>query len=146
MKYIIAILMLIWITLLNVQASPHFGPYAAELVRVIDGDTVVLDVAIWPQQTERAHVRLEGIDTPELHSKQQCERDMALRAKAFTTAALTGSHVLMLDHVADGKYAGRVLGEIIIDGHSLSQSIIGAHMGRVYNGGARGPWCSDSSP
>ena len=45
------------------------GPVSAEIIEVIDGDTILVDASPWPQQTIEVYVRLRGIDAPELHSK-----------------------------------------------------------------------------
>ncbi|WP_244483761.1 hypothetical protein [Rhizobium sp. Root482] len=44
------------------------GPVSAEIVRVIDGDTVLVMARPWPQQIVEVYVRLRGIDAPELKS------------------------------------------------------------------------------
>jgi micrococcal nuclease len=57
--------------------------YAAEAVRVIDGDTidVILDFGFSLKQKMR--LRLAGINTPELRSKDEAERVRAQEAKTF---------------------------------------------------------------
>lgn len=57
--------------------------YAAEAVRVIDGDTidVILDFGFSLKQKLR--LRLSGVDTPELRSKDEQERERAQAAKEF---------------------------------------------------------------
>lgn len=62
--------------------------YAAEAVYVVDGDTidVVLDFGFSLKQKMR--LRLAGIDTPELRSKDEAEREKAQHAKFFVKNAL----------------------------------------------------------
>lgn len=63
--------------------------YRAELVRVIDGDTVVLRVSksfdfgfrVWTEYSAEMSFRLSGIDTPELHGVSAEEKERALAAK-----------------------------------------------------------------
>ena len=57
--------------------------YSAEPVRVVDGDTidVILDFGFSLKQKMR--LRLSGIDTPELNSKDEKERAKAQEAKNF---------------------------------------------------------------
>ena len=57
------------------------GPVPAHVVRVVDGDTVVVDAHPWPDQSVRVSVRLRGIDTPELRSKCPLFRAAALKAR-----------------------------------------------------------------
>lgn len=47
------------------------GPVAAEVIRVIDGDTILVAAKPWPQQTMEVYVRLRGIDAPELNQPAQ---------------------------------------------------------------------------
>ncbi|MEO5338879.1 MAG: nuclease, partial [Magnetospirillum sp. WYHS-4] len=42
------------------------GPYAAEILRVIDGDTFEARIRLWLNQDLVQKVRLAGIDAPEL--------------------------------------------------------------------------------
>ena len=57
--------------------------YRAKVVRVIDGDTVDVDIdlgfGIW-QKNER--VRIMGIDTPESRTRNKIEKKFGLAAKA----------------------------------------------------------------
>src|SRR3546814_10238300 len=59
------------------------GPVAAEVVRVIDGDTLKLKVHIWLGQTVEVDVRVAGIDTPELRGKCPSERAKAEEARDY---------------------------------------------------------------
>ena len=54
----------------------------AEVVRVVDGDTIEVNAHYWPGHTWRGKVRLRGIDTPELRGKCEIETLMALDANA----------------------------------------------------------------
>ena len=38
------------------------GPYLAEVIRVIDGDTIKVKVAIWPTITVEVSARVLGVD------------------------------------------------------------------------------------
>jgi endonuclease YncB( thermonuclease family) len=50
------------------HAAPHSlslrsranGPYRATVVKVLDGDTVQLEVGLWPGLTQRINLRLVG--------------------------------------------------------------------------------------
>lgn len=62
--------------------------YAAECVYVVDGDTidVILDFGFSLKQKMR--LRLSGINTPELNSQDEEEREKAEHAKSFVKNAL----------------------------------------------------------
>ena len=42
------------------------GPFQAEVLRIIDGDTVVVRVHVWPGLFQTTRVRLRGFNAPEL--------------------------------------------------------------------------------
>ncbi|ABS62950.1 nuclease (SNase domain protein) [Parvibaculum lavamentivorans DS-1] len=116
------------------------GPVEAEVVRVIDGDSLVVRARIWLGQTVETHVRLAGIDTPELRGK--CEEEKArARAARDALASLTQGRVRLSDIETD-KYGGRVLARIESAFHGdVAAALIAKGHARVYDGGARAGWC-----
>ena len=48
---------------------------------------------------------------------------------------------ITVDGVRNGKFAGRVLGNVFVDGHSLADALLASGYARVYDGGKRKPWC-----
>ena len=55
------------------------GPVAAEILRIVDGDTLLVEATPWPQQRMEVYVRLRGIDTPELNASCPALRERAER-------------------------------------------------------------------
>jgi endonuclease YncB( thermonuclease family) len=123
------------------SAADAYGPYAAEVVRVIDGDTVELDVALWPGLVQRIHLRLDGVDTPEKRGAPLCEKILARRASEFTLRFFRLGGTVLVSGVRLGKYAGRVLGRIAVDGKDLGEALVAAGLGRPYAGAKRESWC-----
>ena len=128
-------------------AAHAYGPYDATLVRIIDGDTVVVDVAVWPEQTIRTSLRLAGVDTPEKGWRAKCdaEREAGKRATAFTTRWLSAHTQIQVTDIRRGKYAGRVLGLITAGDSDLATDLIEAGVARPYDGGQRGGWCNTNN-
>ena len=61
----------------------------------------------------------------------------------LATSPLVGTRVT-LRNVKLGKYAGRVVADVIIeDGRSLADILITADLARSYDGGTREGWCQD---
>jgi endonuclease YncB( thermonuclease family) len=117
------------------------GPVPARVVRVVDGDTVVVRARIWLGQEVETRVRLEGVDTPELRGGCDHERHLAQRARAFVAMRAAGQAVVLW-HIRYGKYAGRVVARIeTADGEDLSLALISAGLGRPDRGGQRLSWC-----
>jgi micrococcal nuclease len=63
--------------------------YKARLRRVVDGDTVDLDVELGFHMTAALRFRLLDIDTPELRDKDPAERMKAQDAKNFVKDVLS---------------------------------------------------------
>jgi micrococcal nuclease len=68
--------------------SPLRAGHAAEVLRVIDGDTFEARVRVWPGMDITTRVRLRGIDAPELHARCADERAKALAARDALTRIL----------------------------------------------------------
>ncbi|MCH7539667.1 MAG: thermonuclease family protein [Proteobacteria bacterium] len=117
------------------------GPIPAELVRVIDGDTVEVRAWIWPELVVTTRVRLAGMDAPEMEGECAAERDLARRARDYIAARV--GEIVRLYEVRPGKYAGRVIARVeTTDGLDLAAALIEAGLGRPYEGGRREEWCS----
>lgn len=50
--------------------APEVYTYRATVVRVIDGDTLVVNLDLGFHLTYRAHLRLAGVSAPELHEPE----------------------------------------------------------------------------
>lgn len=119
------------------------GPVPARVLRVIDGDTIVVRARIWLNQDIETHVRVAGLDTPELHGKCERERDLADQARRFLQDKLSADSNVRLRAIASDKYGGRVLAHVETeDGQDVTQALVGAGLGRSYDGKRRATWCS----
>jgi len=117
------------------------GAYAAEVLRVLDGDTFEARVHVWPGLDLTTRVRLRGIDAPEMMARCPEERTKAEAARAALVAILAEGGVLVL-HVGRDKYGGRVLADAATGRTpDVSHAILGRGLARAYAGGRRQPWC-----
>jgi endonuclease YncB( thermonuclease family) len=117
------------------------GPVPAEVVRVVDGDTVTVEATIWLGQRLTVNARIRGIDTPELHGACAREKAMAEAAQS-TLAGILEARAVRLTNIANGKYAGRVLADVATDdGIDVATFMLGTGLARAYDGGARAAWC-----
>lgn len=122
-------------------APPITGPVAAKVVKVYDGDTFTVEAYPWPGITAKASVRVNGVDTPEIRGKCEEEKQKAIAAREFVKWLILGE-VVFLQNVKYGKYAGRVVADVKLEGGAnLADKIIGQGLGREYHGGAREGWC-----
>lgn len=115
------------------------GPVPAELVGVVDGDTLRVAAEIWIDQRVTVLVRLRGVDAPELHARCEAERRGAEAARAWLADAAAAP--LMLYDIAPDKYAGRVDARVVAGDVDLAAGLLAAGLARPYGGGARAGWC-----
>lgn len=116
--------------------------YTANVIRVIDGDTVEATVDLGFSTSFHNSFRLFGIDTPELNSHDENVRDLAKRAKNRLIELVEGKSVLVRTHKPD-KY-GRWLVEIKTPDISLgtvNSQLIAEGFAKPYLGvGERPTW------
>ena len=121
------------------------GPVAAQVLRVLDGDTIAVRVRIWPGHQVETLVRLKGIDAPELKARCKRERVLAHGALQFLEAH-AGEGSIWLTDIHLGKYAGRVLARVTMaTGADLSAELMAAGFARAYTGGRRASWCDGAA-
>ncbi len=114
------------------------GPVSAEIIRVIDGDTILVAARPWPQQTMEVYVRLRGIDAPELKSSCATTRDAGQEARAALASLTRDQREIQLMHISGDKYFGRVLADISFsDGRNPAQEMLSAGYVTPYNGGRK---------
>ena len=118
--------------------------YDAQIVRVTDGDTIVIAAPFLPAPLKpELAVRVFGVDTPEKGHRAQCpgEAQRGEQASAFTKNAVknTKRHQVIL--YSWDKFGGRVLGDMILDGVSLRAELIRNGFAREYYGDAKQSWC-----
>lgn len=127
------------------ESSKSFdGPVQADVVRVIDGDTFEAAAKIWLGQAIDVHVRIEGIDAPELHAHCDEERAHAEAARDFLARRIEGAAV-QLSHVHYDKYGGRVDATVRDSTGDIAAAMLKAGMAREYHGERRQPWCPTAS-
>ncbi|WP_135448968.1 MULTISPECIES: thermonuclease family protein [Tabrizicola] len=89
------------------------GPYDAEVVQVIDGDTLEVIVALWPGLRAEYRVRVRGIDAPELY-RPACreEAELAEVARQQAERLYPPGTAVQLRDVSYDAFAGRVVADI----------------------------------
>ena len=84
------------------------GPISAEVVEVIDGDTLAARARVWLGQELTVRARIAGIDAPELRGHCAADRDLAGRviARVHTATGLDLATALLSEGFARA-YQGR---------------------------------------
>ena len=144
MKKILITLLLLPALALAQKMPKNSATYDAQIIRVTDGDTIVISAPFLPQPLKpELAVRVFGVDTPEKGHRAQCpsEAQRGEQASAFTKNAvkLTKKHQVIL--YSWDKFGGRVLGDIVLDGVSLRSELIRNGFAREYYGDAKQSWC-----
>jgi len=110
--------------------------YACKVERVVDGDTVDVVLNLGFDIMYKSRVRLYGIDTPESRTRNLDEKARGKMAGAFLKNKIdSGEKVVIQTKLKDsrGKF-GRVLGNIIVDGININQSMIDNYHAAEYFG------------
>ena len=85
--------------------------YKATIVRVVDGDTVDVDIDLgFDTWLHNQRIRLYGIDTTECRTRNKKEKAHGLLAKEYVQKALVVGRTYALTTKEKGKF-GRFLGE-----------------------------------
>ena len=87
--------------------------YNAKLDRVVDGDTIDLNIDLGFDIWINERVRLKDIDAPETRTRDLQEKEKGLQAKAFVEEQFENHGVDVIVHTEyhRGKY-GRTIGDV----------------------------------
>lgn len=114
--------------------------YRCKIIRVIDGDTVDVDIDLGFQVWIRGErVRIMGIDTPESRTSDKTEKVFGLASKARLKELLHGEVILKTEvskagEDMKGKF-GRILGDFILeDGRRATEVLIEEGHAVLYHG------------
>ena len=108
--------------------------YNCEIKRVVDGDTVDVVIDLGFDIHYASRVRLYGIDTPESRTRNKDEKVRGLMSKQYLIDELDkGQVVIKTKKDKKGKF-GRVLGDIVVDGKNINQSMIDNYHAAAYFG------------
>jgi endonuclease YncB( thermonuclease family) len=146
MKSIIATVVIVF-TMMNsalAQKQPQGVTYDTQIIRVSDGDTIVISAPYLPKPLKpELAVRIYGVDTPEKGHRAQCasEAQRGEQASKWTKDLVAAGRKFQVTLYAWDKFGGRVLGDIIVDGQSVRAGLIAAGLAREYYGDKKQSWC-----
>ena len=126
------------------QKTPQGVTYDTTIVRVSDGDTIVISAPYLPAPLKpELAVRIYGVDTPEKGHRAQCasENERGLAATEYTKKAVAAARTTQVILYRWDKFGGRVLGDILLDGRSHRAELISRGFAREYYGDAKQSWC-----
>ena len=146
MKKLFAVLLLVPVLAVAQAKMPKkSATYDAQVVRVSDGDTVVIAAPFLPAPLKpELAVRIYGVDTPEKGHRAQCpqEDQRAQLASKYTSELIArGGKIQVILYKWD-KFGGRVIGDIVVNGQSVRHGLIANGLAREYYGDAKQSWCN----
>ena len=121
--------------------------YFCKVTRVVDGDTIDVEVDLGFDIIHRARVRMMGIDTPESRTRNKAEKVLGLASKARLKELLANRRV-KLETSKEGKAKfGRILATVwtsdkkgVEEYVNINEKLIEEGHVRPYFGGSKIPW------
>jgi micrococcal nuclease len=108
--------------------------YKATVVKVVDGDTVDVDIDLgFDTWLHNQRIRLYGIDTPECRTRNKQEKAHGLLAKKYVQETLVVGRTYALTTKEKGKF-GRYLGEIKVGRTTINKLLIKQKLAVAYTG------------
>jgi micrococcal nuclease len=99
--------------------------YRCKILRVVDGDTVDVDLDLgFKIVLSNERVRIAGIDTPESRTRDLEEKKFGLASKERLKELLGKTAVIRTMKPNSKEKFGRILGDIIVNGKSVSEILI----------------------
>ncbi|OGL50989.1 MAG: hypothetical protein A3C43_05460 [Candidatus Schekmanbacteria bacterium RIFCSPHIGHO2_02_FULL_38_11] len=124
-KALLTILFLLFYPFISQAFSPASSQESYVVEKVIDGDTIVLN--------NGEHIRLIGVDTPELHHPRKPVQYFAKEAREFIVKECLGKKVRIgFDWQRKDKYDRTLCYVYLPDGTCLNKEIIRNGYGHAY--------------
>ncbi len=147
MKILMALLPSFYLPLSNadqlncVNGEDYFQ--CVQYIRNYDADTITFKInGIHPLLGNKIPIRVRGVDTPELRTKNQCEKKLGHDAKLLVQVKVQEAKRIDLVSCSRGKYF-RLVCDVIVDGESLAKTLIQSQFAYRYEGGTKRKmdWC-----
>jgi len=112
-----------------------------KVLKVVDGDTIDVDIDLGFNVSYTQRVRLAGIDTPESRTTDLKEKALGLEVKEYLKHSLEGAEdvVIQTEKPDSSEKYGRILGWLFIndDEISLNEKMINEGYAWEYDGGTK---------
>ncbi len=109
-------------------------PTGGWCVKVYDGDTFTIAVYLEKKWTHW-QVRINGIDCPEIRTKDLNEKCIAQKAKDYVSERILSKWVLLKNCKRD-KY-GRLLADVYLRNENIGEQLLHKHLAVEYDGGTK---------
>jgi micrococcal nuclease len=101
-----------------------FEYYVKKVTKVVDGDTIDVDIDLGFDISFSSRVRLAGIDTPESRTLDKMEKTLGLEAKAYLKSQIDSAKTIVIktEKMNSSEKYGRILGWLFLDGSNISMN------------------------
>jgi micrococcal nuclease len=99
-----------------------FEYYVKKVTKVVDGDTIDVEIDLGFDISFSSRVRLAGIDTPESRTTDKMEKALGLESKEYLKKAIDASKTVVIktEKMDSSEKYGRILGWLFLDGSKVS--------------------------
>ena len=99
-----------------------FEYYVKKVSKVVDGDTIDVEIDLGFDISFSSRVRLAGIDTPESRTADKLEKALGLEAKAYLKHQIESAKAVVIktEKMDSSEKYGRILGWVFLDGATVS--------------------------
>ncbi len=117
--------------------------YCVKYIKNYDADTITFDIPnLHPLIGKNIAIRVNGVDTPELRTKNKCEKEAGYKAKKIVENLLLSAKKIDLKNISRGKYF-RIVADVYIDGKNLTDVLLKSNLAYEYHGKTKEKvdWC-----
>ena len=101
-----------------------FEYYVKKVTKIVDGDTIDVEIDLGFDISFSSRVRLAGIDAPESRTKDKMEKALGLEAKAYLKSQIDSAKTVVIktEKMDSSEKYGRILGWLFLDGSEASMN------------------------
>ena len=99
-----------------------FEYYVKKVTKIVDGDTIDVEIDLGFDISFSSRVRLAGIDTPERRTKDKIEKALGLESKAYLKNEIDSAKIIVIktEKMNSSEKYGRILGWVFLDESKIS--------------------------
>jgi micrococcal nuclease len=93
-----------------------------KVTKILDGDTIDVDLDLGFNISYSQRVRLSGVDTPESRTRDLNEKKFGVEAKEYVKSLIDNAKLVVIktEKPDSSEKYGRILGQVFLDGSSIS--------------------------
>ena len=92
--------------------KPDYHQFEGEIVEVIDADTIRVKVHLLPGLSYEVNVRSKGVDAPELRTKCDVEKALAVQVRQKVARSFPAGEWVYIENIETDSCGGRIVADI----------------------------------